>query len=231
MIYGLHNIDALDGLGLLPDGSVDMIFTDPPYPVISGGPGGCKGVIAANDGKIFQHNDTPIESYAGELFRVLRNPGHCYVMTNELNRRRTEDALLAAGFRIHKLLVWLKNNVTPNRWYMQNSEFTFFARKGPAFSIANRGSKVVHEFTNPVGKKLHPTEKPVDLARFYVENSCPPGGTVLDPFAGAGAAAVAALETGRCFVGFEIDPEFYGIARRRMSVLTTDNTETGDIFT
>lgn len=243
MISGLHNVDALLGLELLPDGSVDMIFTDPPYRVISGGnntryhnaDGGkhkCTGVLSANDGRIFQHNDTPIESYAAELFRVLRDPGHCYVMTNELNRRRTEDALLAAGFKTHQLLAWRKNNATPNRWYMKNYEFTFLVRKGRAFTIANPGSMAVHDFDNIIGSKCHPTEKPVDLVRFYIENSCPPGGLVLDPFAGSGATAVAALESGRRFVGFEIDPEYYGVAAQRLSVLTTDKTEpqTGDIF-
>lgn len=243
MMEGLHNVDALFGLGLLPDGSVDMVFTDPPYPTISGGnrtehrgadgrKQRCTGILSANDGKIFRHNDTPIESYAGELFRVLKDPGHCYVMTNELNRRRTEDALIAAGFRIHKLLVWRKNNVTPNRWYMSNVEFTLFARKGAAMPIRNPGSKVVHDFDNPVGRKSHPTEKPVDLVRFYIENSCPPGGLVLDPFVGSGATAVAAVESGRRFLAFEIDPEHFATAKARietaMSEMTDDTTE--DIF-
>lgn len=227
MIEGLHNIDARFGLDMLPDGSVDMVFTDPPYPVISGGNRAFKlkapsGILAENDGKIFRFNDIKPEEYAAALFRVLKDPGHIYVMSNELNRRPIEDAFLAAGFRTHQLLTWKKNNATPNRFYMKNGEFTFFMRKGRAKTINNPGSKAVHDFVNPTRNKLHPTEKPTDLVRMYIENSSNPGDVILDPFAGAGAAAVVAHETGRRFVGFEIDPEHYATAKRRLSVLNND---------
>lgn len=228
MIEGLYNIDARFGLDMLPDGSVDMIFTDPPYPVISGGNRTIKGkapsgILAANDGKIFEHNDIAPEEYAAGLYRVLKSPGHAYVMTNELNRRRIEDALLGAGFRTHQLLVWKKNNTTPNRYYMKNLEYTLFVRKGPAVTINNPGSVAVHEFKNPTRNKNHPTEKPVNLIRFYIENSSQPGDIVLDPFIGSGSTAVAASETSRRFIGFEIDPEYYATAMRRVSVLSNDN--------
>lgn len=235
MISGLHNLDARFGLDLIPDGSVDMIFTDPPYPVISGGSGtwgdkSPKGILAKNDGKIFKHNDIEPEEYAAGLFRVLKSPGHVYVMSNDLNRRPIEDALLAAGFKTHQLLTWKKNNATPSRYYMKNGEFTFFMRKGRAKTINNPGSKAVHDFNNQTRNKPHPTAKPVDLVRMYIENSSQPGDIVLDPFAGAGSTAVAAIKTGRRFVGFEIDPEHYEVAIRRMSVLTADKPQYEGVF-
>lgn len=235
MIEGLHNLDARFGLDLLPDGSVDMIFTDPPYSTISGGSGvwgdrSPTGILAKNDGKIFKHNDIKPDEYAAALFRVLKSPGHAYVMTNELNRRLIEDALISAGFQIHQLLIWQKNNATPNRWYIKNLEYTIFARKGPAKTINSPASKVVHAFDNVSGKKLHPTEKPVNLVRFYIKNSSNYGDLVLDPFAGAGAAAVAAHETGRRFVGFEIDPEYYAVAAKRLSALTADKNLKQGVF-
>ena len=62
----------------------------------------------------------------------------------------------------------------------------------------------------------HPTQKPLDLARTIVKAYCPPGGTVLDPFAGSGTHVLAAATQGRNAIGFELDPEYYRIARGRL---------------
>lgn len=120
------------------------------------------------------------------------------------------------GFQLHNLLVWKKNNATPNRWYMKNCEFTLFLRKGSAKTINNVGSKMVHEFNNIIGNKTHPTEKPVDLMKFYIENSSNNGDIVFDPFCGTGASMVAAKELGRQYVGCEIDKEYHSIATNRL---------------
>ena len=213
------NDDALTVLKHIPSESVGLVVSDLPYRTISGGnkaAGRPVGVLSANDGKIFKHNDIKPGDYMPELFRVLKSPAHCYVMTNELNRRSIEDALLAAGFKIHQLLTWRKNNATPNRWYMKNYEFTFLARKGPARTINDPGSMACHDFDNIIGNKNHPTEKPVDLMAYYVRNSANPGDLVLDPFCGTGAVGVAAEAHGCEFIGIEIDPEYAGKAGARM---------------
>lgn len=62
----------------------------------------------------------------------------------------------------------------------------------------------------------HPTVKPAALMEWLVKLACPPGGTVLDPFAGSGTTGVACLQTGRKFVGIEIDPGYYEIAKGRL---------------
>jgi len=207
--------DARDILASLPDQCVDCIVTDPPYRVISGGNaavGRPTGILAANDGRIFERNDIRFDEYAPDLFRVLRDPGHIYMMSNLLNLFDMRDALIDAGFKLHNLLVWKKPNVTPNRWYMSNREFTLFARRGRAFTINNPGSAAVHEFPNPSGNRAHPTQKPVDLMRFYIENSTQPGDLVLDPFAGSGSTGEACRLTGRRFIGVEIDDKYSNIS-------------------
>lgn len=197
---------------------VDLIVTDPPYRVISGGNsavGRPTGILAANDGRIFTDNDIAFADYLPQLYSVLRDPGHLYMMVNFFNLEAALAATRQAGFDIHNLLVWKKNNVTPNRWYMKNAEYVIMARKGKAFSIADCGSKTVHEF-NSVSERDHPTEKPVDLMRLYIENSSRPGDLVLDPFMGSGSTGVAAGLAGRRFWGVEIDPVYYAAACRRM---------------
>jgi len=61
----------------------------------------------------------------------------------------------------------------------------------------------------------HPTQKPVEIVERMVLASCPPGGLVLDPFLGSGTVAEAALMHGRCVTGFEMNPDYFAIARQR----------------
>jgi len=64
----------------------------------------------------------------------------------------------------------------------------------------------------------HPTQKPLEIVERMVLASCPPGGTVLDPFMGSGTSAVAAAKNGRRFVGFELNPEYFGIVEKRLAL-------------
>jgi site-specific DNA-methyltransferase (adenine-specific) len=215
--------DARLLLAELPDEGIDLIVTDPPYPVISGGSGPTSamhrrpaGMLSKNDGRIFENNDLKFSDYLPDLYRVLKSPAHLYLMVNFLNLEAALNELRAVGFQIHNLLVWQKNNATPNRWYMKNVEYVIFARKGLARAINSKGSKTCHQFDNIIGNKTHPTEKPVALMRHYVENSSKAGDVVLDPFMGTGAVGVACKELERNFIGFEVDESFYKIATERL---------------
>jgi len=66
------------------------------------------------------------------------------------------------------------------------------------------------------GPSNHPTEKPVQLIRQMVEQFSDPGDTVFDPFMGSGTTGVACVQTGRNFIGCEIDPKYFAIAKRRI---------------
>jgi len=106
----IYNMDARKLLRLIPSNSVDLIVTDPPYPVISGGRNGKnskdpKGVLLANDGKIFKHNDISIHEWLPECYRVLKEDTHIYIMTNMLNLVEYLNAVEKYGFKIHNLLV------------------------------------------------------------------------------------------------------------------------------
>ncbi|MCF7696226.1 site-specific DNA-methyltransferase [Mycetohabitans rhizoxinica] len=65
----------------------------------------------------------------------------------------------------------------------------------------------------------HPTQKPLEIIERMVLSSCPPGGLVLDPFMGSGTTAVACARHQRRFVGYEINPEYCALARRRLAAL------------
>jgi site-specific DNA-methyltransferase (adenine-specific) len=211
--------DCLEMMKEIPDGSVDMVLTDPPYRVMFGGnksPGRPTGILSKNDGKIFKHNDIEFSDYLPELYRVMADRSHLYLMVNFLNLETAMKCVREAGFKIHNLLIWNKNNATPNRWYMKNVEYVIFARKGKAKTIQNPGSKTSHAFDNVKPGRLHPTQKPVELMQHYIENSSTIGDIVFDPFMGSGSTGVAAKNLDRSFIGIEMDDEYFKIAKERI---------------
>lgn len=219
-VIGPHLLFLGDCLDILPTiGMVDCVVTDPAYPTISGGtPDDASrpsGILADNDGKIFAENDTPVSAWLPVVAAAMRDPAHAYLMTNFYNLETMLSECRRAGLGIHNLLVWRKNNATPNRWYMKDVEYTVFARRGPAFPINDCGSKTCFEAPS-VRDRAHPTQKPVELMQGYIENSTQPSGVVLDPFMGVATTGVACHQSGRRFIGIEKDPSYYWLAVERM---------------
>jgi site-specific DNA-methyltransferase (adenine-specific) len=216
----IQNIDAIELFKTISDNSIDLIVTDPPYPVISGGKntnsGRPSGILKNNDGKIFKENNIHISKWIYECYRVLKDNSHLYIMINFLNLEEYMKEIRNAGFDIHSLLMWEKDNCTPSGWYMKNGEYVIFARKGKAKRIKNGGSKMIHRYKNP-RNKIHPTEKPVDLIQLYIENSSNEGDLVLDPFVGGGSCPLACKITNRNFIGSELDINYFTIAKDRIN--------------
>lgn len=221
MNYQIQLGNALELFQSVPDESIDCIITDPPYEVISGGSQENEyvsrptGILAKNDGKIFDYNDIDISSWIGECYRVLKDSTHIYIMTNFMNLEHYLAEIRKAGFDIHNLLIWEKNNATPNRWYMKNCEYIIFARKGAAKPINDCGCKTVLQFKN-VRERIHPTEKPIDLLQQLITNSTNPDDTVLDPFGGSFSTALAAIKCGRKVISFELDEQYYLAGKERL---------------
>ena len=207
------NADCIDILKQLPDNSIDLLVTDPPYRTISGGrdenSNWWKGsVLEKNDGKIFAENDVDHKEWISLCYKKLKEDSHAYIMSNLINLFDLKNIAEEVGFELHNLLVWEKNNAVFNKWYMKNCEYTLFLRKGKAKFINNLGSKTVEFFENPTNK-LHPTEKPVPLMQMYIYNSSNEGDLVLDPFSGSGTTAIACYRLKRRFICIEKDKEYY----------------------
>ena len=216
----LKNEDMLTGIKSIADNSIDLLVTDPPYLIV---PGGCTkplGGILGNvkKGKLFDHNSIKFSDWLGETYRVLKPKSHAYIFCSgrRLNELTTEA--LKAGFIYQNLLVWVKQNSVPNKYYMNKAEFILMLRKGGAKNINMLGSNTVLEYRNKLGNKLHPTEKPVSLLKHLIENSSQPNEIVLDPFAGCGSTGLACKQTERNFIGYEIDKKYYDIALRVMGI-------------
>lgn len=130
------------------------------------------------------------------------------------------DALQAGGFIWRGIISWDKTRSAraPHKGYFRHQcEYIVWGTKGVSIA-ADWGGPWPGSYTIPVKQadKHHMAGKPTDLMAQLVE-CCPPGGTVLDPFMGSGTAGVACVQTGRSFIGIEIDPTYYAIAERRIA--------------
>lgn len=197
---------------------IDLLVTDPPYEIITGGRNNGKntkrpkGILTENK-KLFTYQNIKRSDWMPKVYRVLKQGSHAYIFTNVLNLTEMLNESQKAGFKLHNLLVWEKNNCVCSQYYMKNCEYVLFLRKGKAKWINNiGGSKTVHQFDNIIGNKTHPTEKPVDLLKFYIGNSSQEGDIVFDPFCGTSSTLVAAKEMHRKYLGYEIDKEYFDIA-------------------
>jgi site-specific DNA-methyltransferase (adenine-specific) len=227
--------DCLEHMKEIPDGSVDCAVIDPPYKIVAGGcrkvaDNECSGIFnkrrdnkrtdwvdEVRTGKMFKHNDIKFSDWLPELFRVLKEKIHCYLMINSRNLKDLQVEAEKAGFKFQNLLIWDKGNVTPNRYYMQGFECILMLRKGGAKTINVRGSSNILRVPNIIGNKKHPSEKPVELLQIMIGNSTNEGDTVIDPFMGSGTTGVACVNTNRNFIGIEKDPQYFEIAKNRIA--------------
>ena len=221
----LYNDDCMDVFKNIPDESVDLICTDPPYKVTSYGCSGTAGgMIKKNltmSGKVFENNSISVKDYAQEFYRVLKDGSHMYVMTNHINLIEMLNTFTEVGFHFIKNLIWDKGNKIMGRFYMSQYEYVMFFRKGKGVQIRNCGTSDILRYPNKKtldaeGKNFHDTEKPVELMKCLIENSTDAGDVVLDPFMGIGSTGVACNQLNRNFIGIEIDKKYFDIAQSRI---------------
>ena len=224
LLFNDDSISIMDRMNN-KDFKVDMIATDPPYSVTSRGCNGNSGGMFAKDinkkGKVFEHNNTPITVWAEKLFKLLKDGGHCYIMTNHKNLQEYINTLTGVGFHFIKSLIWDKGNKIMGGYYMSQFEYILFLRKGSGVRINNCGTSDIISINNKKqkdenGKNLHDTEKPVDLMKILIGNSTKEGEIVFDPFMGIGATPLAALELNRNYIGVELDKNYFDIAKKRI---------------
>lgn len=225
MNYKLINDDFMEFVKTVPDNSIDLIVTDPPYKTTSrGGTGNSGGMCKEkifSKGQVFKHNDIKMKDYMPELFRILKEGSHFYIMTNHKNLYEMLTVAQDVGFHFTKSLIWNKGNKIMGQAYMSQFEYILFLRKGKFKKINYCGTPDILDVPNKKikgkdGKNLHDTEKPVDLMRILIENSSNEGDVVLDPFMGIGSTVLACLELGRVGIGVELDKHYVNIAQKRI---------------
>jgi site-specific DNA-methyltransferase (adenine-specific) len=229
----IYNLDCRDGFSLIEDNFADLIITDPPYEVQAQGCGGGKnkwnggsrfkggnsvfGVEESQD-KLFEY--VKPKDYMTELSRIIKPDGHVYIFTNDKNLAEMQSEAEKNKLKLMNILVVNKLQGTYFSYYQKYIEFILFFRstKGKAKYINNCGKGNYFEYRYSRGKeKLHPSEKPLDLIKELILQSSQEGEIIFDSFMGSGTTAVASIETGRKYIGFELDNTYYEIAQKRIN--------------
>lgn len=224
----IDNIDCLEGLQAIPDKSVDVIITDPPYFLSMGHAGSATNARtvksdALNSNRCF--NDLAIctpfyKQRFTEYRRVLKDDGSFYFFT-DWRGYAYYFPLINAELPVRNLLVWDKKS-GPGSFYAFAHELVIFGTyksktKGGVGTNVWRQASFTSGAKSTNGEKVHPTQKPFELIAKMIEDSSEPGAVVLDTFMGSGTTAVACLKTGRNYIGFELDEKYHAIAQQRIA--------------
>ena len=223
----IHNCDCLQGMRALPDGCVDLCVTDPPYQFKGTTGGGAFGSLK-DDGKgrayhaeLFPMSQGFATDVLEEACRLCRIP-NLYVFCNKDLLPQLLDYAVRRKLNFD-LLARHKTNPTPtcSNKYLSDTEYIVFMRgKGArVYGTYETKRKYWLQPVNTDDKKRygHPTIKPLNIIRQLIVNSSREGGVVLDPFMGSGTTAVAALQEGRHYIGFELSKEYCDTAARRLA--------------
>ncbi|UNO47932.1 DNA-methyltransferase [Alicyclobacillus acidoterrestris] len=216
----IYQMDVLDGVKLVADNSVDLVVTDPPY--LMNYRSNRRVVRNKFD---YIHNDQSsydlIATFIDECYRVMKDNTAIYMFCSwhhiDYFKQQFERK-----FKLKNLIVWNKNNHGSGDLkgaYAPKHELILFGHKGRSLLQHKRIPDVIDCDKIPSAKLTHPTEKPVELLTIFILNSSQPGDVVLDGFIGTGATAVACVNTGRNFIGFETEPQYIEIANKRLEGL------------
>lgn len=231
MMINLMQGDCLERMKEIPDGSVDMVLTDPPY-----------GTTACKWDSII-----PLEPMWEQLKRVIK-PNGAIVMTaaqpftsilvcSNLKEFKYEwvwqkesgTGLLNAKKQPlrdnESVLVFYSKQPTYNPQFTQGKPYTCikggetenYRKSGIVTTISDgrRYPKTVQKFNRDKNKE-HPTQKPVALMEYLIKTYTTEGETVLDFTMGSGTTGVACVNLNRRFIGIELDENYYSIAKARI---------------
>ena len=232
--------DCIELMKGIPDGSIDLIVTDPPYghnnnngDLISqreaalgrGTPGETRPI--ANDG--YDEANELVKQLFREAARLLK-PGCCCCCCccggGGPDPQFARWALwMDEPLEFKQMVIWDKGKMGMGWHYRRSYETVLVAQKRGGkcrwFDTSHKVENIIRPGDYGIKKIIptkdqHPTQKPVALFEHFIRLHSQEGETVLDPFMGSGSTGVACVNTGRDFIGMELDPNYYTMAKERI---------------
>ena len=218
----------------IPDHSIDMILTDPPYNLGMYSTGNIKmswrkefnNDVAAWDTAVF---DPAV--WLEEFIRVLKPTGNIFAFTS-YNLLGQWHQAFDPVFDTFQFMVWHKTNPPPKlrrAGFLNSCELIVCVwNKGHTWNFTKQSE--MHNFIeSPIcmGRErlknpVHPTQKPIKILSHLINLATNPGDVILDPFMGVGSTGVAALQLNRSFIGIEIELPYFHAAEKRMQSITPE---------
>jgi site-specific DNA-methyltransferase (adenine-specific) len=226
-LWSVYQADATAHMRTLPDNSVDILLTDPPYGIdIDKTAGSAGGTTGGYNISGFTFDDSlqtalPLyETLAKESFRFTANNAHGFVFLGPEFFWAVRQIFAASGWLCYpKPIVWIKRTTgqcnAPHAWPSSCYEMALYCRKADSRFIQEGRADWVE--CDIVKDKTHPTEKPVRLGEMLLERISLPGQLVYDPFMGSGAFIESATRMKLRSIGCDILTESYATALNRMT--------------
>lgn len=246
--FNLIHGDCYSFIPTIPDNSIDLVITDPPYKLGNTKGGGLYKLV---DGGT--ELDNPYARKATNSVQQLKELDSVdFCATDFLNLIKPKLKKFYGYFFCNKLLipeylnfavenkysfeilVLYKQNPIParNNHFLPDMEYCIMIRdNGTYFSKDAPFDDYKKIYTVPCsGKRLHPAEKPVEFIERFVRISCPEGGTVFDPFMGCGSTGIACVHNHRNFTGVEKDEKYFNFASERIKSRNDELKGVGTLF-
>lgn len=220
--------DSYELIKGLPDKSIDLIVTDPPYEFTEN-----KWFINSERYVCVKKNlgDEMTESdcdkgvdneMLDQWCRVMKKI-NIFIWCNKLQLMQYMHYFIEEKMCNFEILIWAKNNPIPlcNGNFLHDKEYClYFWETGAKVNLntCKNGKTVFFSSLNQKDKKKygHPTIKPLEIIEKLVEIGSERGDVVLDTFLGSGTTALACKELGRHYIGFEKDTRWVAVARERV---------------
>lgn len=216
-------MDCIEGMKLIEDGTVDLLLTDPPYNVSQKSnfhTMGRKGVDFGEWDKEFNQED-----WLEIALSKVKKGGSAIIYNDYKNIGIMKEVLEKNGFIIKEMLIWKKSNPMPrnrDRLYVTSIEVALWAVKGKGWTFNRQRDTYENAiFEAPVvnhTKRIHPTQKPIEIISELVKIHSNENDLVLDCFMGSATTALACIENNRNYIGFELDEEFYNKSLERIKL-------------
>jgi DNA modification methylase len=227
----IYNKDCIEGMKELPDESVDVIITSPPYEDISGA--GYNG--SKKDVLFFKLYSEFIDKLFHEYFRVLKKTGQIFFNIKSKTHNKTlktphwiEFLESFRQFKFKSYIIWKyagSFDSTKKRFHLDYEIIYHLSKTDDLFLNENCGIKdpltSVWYIPHNIKKRLHPTQMPEAVVERILKIATKENDVVLDSFSGSGTTAFVCKKLNRQFIGYEIDPQYYKLSLERLSDKTS----------
>ena len=226
----LINGNNLDVLSDIPDNSIDLILTDPPYNISK--KNNFESLNRAGIDFGYWDKNADLFTWIDKVPRIVKKGASIIIFNGWRNLNGIAERLEKNGFVVKDIIRWEKTNPMPrnrDRRYIVDYEFAIWAVEKHNKWIFNRQSSTYDrsEIKMPIASRAekkfgaHPTQKPVKLMEELLLRHSDKNDIVLDPFMGSGSTGIACLNTNRDFIGIELDENYFEIAKKRMTASRT----------
>jgi len=199
--------DCISVMEGFPAASVDLVVTDPPYLVN----------YKDRHGRAIRNDSDAgwIGPAFRQIYRVLKDNSFCVSFYGDIHIDKFMGAWKEAGFRLVGHIVWPKRYASSSWYLSRHHEQAFLLAKGTP-PRPDTPMQDIQEWQY-TGNKLHPTQKAVAVMKPLIESFSRKGEIVLDPFSGSGTTAMAAKQSGRSYIGIDLEEDYVAIARNRLA--------------